>query len=82
MDKYFTTKIYEANFSPDGTFIGTGVCVDVKLTPFTSDLTVDEVAIYWRSCILRRSCYRSGAYMITVSLTRHSVKAFAYVYKI
>ena len=82
MEKYFTTKIYEANFSPDGTLRGTGVCVDVQLTPFTSDLTVDEVATYWRGCILRRSFYSSGAYIITVSLTRHPVKAFAYVYKI
>ena len=74
MEKCFTTKIYRA-------FAGVGEsctadCIDVQLTPDSDDLSVDEVAIYWKNCVLRRSAYPAGSYVIMVSFTRHPVKAF------
>lgn len=74
MEKCFTTKIYRAFSGVDDSC--TADCVDVQLTPDSDDLSVDEVAIYWKNCVLRRSVYPAGSYVIMVSFTRHPVKAF------
>ena len=79
MEKYFTTKIYRSFAGVDNSF--TAHCVDVQLTPDSDDLSVDEVAIYWRNCVMRRSSYPAGSYLIEVSFTRHPIKAFVEVYK-
>lgn len=74
MEKCFTTKIYRA-------FAGvcescTADCVDVQLTPDSDDLSVDDIAIYWKNRVLHSAAYPAGSYVIMVSFTRHPVKAF------
>lgn len=79
MERFFTTKIYLTSAGVDDSC--TAECVSVQLTPYSEELTVDEVAIYWKNCVLRRPFYPAGTYMIVVSLTRYPVKSFVEVHK-
>ena len=79
MERFFTTKIYEVTaYAGDARVVR---CVDVQLTPFTEDLSVDELALYWRNCVKRCSVYQSGKYLIEVRLTRSFYVAFIEVVK-
>lgn len=79
MERFFTAKIYSTVAGVDSTCIAE--CVDIHITPYSIDLTVDEVALYWKRYILRCPAFDSGSYIVAVSLTRYPVKSFVEVHK-